>query len=155
MSFAGQTQELSQSRYFHVLSLRFAHRAAAALLARFSAPGWQSASPCAHCLPSRPIGSKDCGSAMSTLLRVRSAWTRAKDFRKTWQNVCCAAGVGKIVCVTHGTEQCDCTAETRESKYTGRIVHDLRRSAARALRRAGVSENVVMAIGGWKTRRRA
>jgi integrase len=31
------------------------------------------------------------------------------------------------------------------------IIHDLRRSAAKALRRAGVSESVIMATGGWKT----
>jgi hypothetical protein len=31
------------------------------------------------------------------------------------------------------------------------VPHDLRRSAAKALRAAGVAESVVMAIGGWKT----
>jgi len=30
-------------------------------------------------------------------------------------------------------------------------VHDLRRSAARALRAAGVPESVIMAAGSWKT----
>lgn len=33
-----------------------------------------------------------------------------------------------------------------------RILHDFRRTAARSYRRAGVSEGVVMMIGGWKTR---
>src|SRR5438034_5767872 len=33
-----------------------------------------------------------------------------------------------------------------------RIMHDLRRSAARDFRRAGVSEGEVMALCGWKTR---
>jgi hypothetical protein len=37
-------------------------------------------------------------------------------------------------------------------KYRGLIVHDFRRSAAKALRRAGVAESVIMATGGWKTR---
>lgn len=31
-------------------------------------------------------------------------------------------------------------------------MHDMRRSAARNLRSAGVPENVIMNIGGWKTR---
>jgi integrase len=31
------------------------------------------------------------------------------------------------------------------------LVHDLRRSAAKRLRRAGVPESVVMAMGGWRT----
>jgi hypothetical protein len=31
------------------------------------------------------------------------------------------------------------------------LVHDLRRSAARQLRSAGVAESVIMKIGGWRT----
>jgi integrase len=50
------------------------------------------------------------------------------NFRKTWTNVCEAAGC------------------------TGLLFHDLRRTAARNLRRAGVAEGVIMKIGGWKTR---
>jgi hypothetical protein len=33
-----------------------------------------------------------------------------------------------------------------------RILHDFRRTAARSYRRAGVSEGVIMQIGGWRTR---
>jgi len=36
-------------------------------------------------------------------------------------------------------------------RYRGLIPHDLRRSAAKALRAAGVPESVIMKAGGWKT----
>lgn len=49
-------------------------------------------------------------------------------FRKSWVKVCEAAGVPDL------------------------LFHDLRRSAARNLRKAGVPEGVIMKIGGWKTR---
>lgn len=50
------------------------------------------------------------------------------DFRKVWARACTAAGV------------------------PDRLVHDLRRTAARAFRRAGVSEGEIMKLCGWKTR---
>jgi len=50
------------------------------------------------------------------------------DFRITWENGCKAAGV------------------------PGLLFHDLRRTAARNLRRAGVAESVIMQIGNWLTR---
>jgi integrase len=50
-----------------------------------------------------------------------------RDFRKSWSNLCTAAGVG------------------------GLLFHDLRRSAARNLRAAGVPEEIIMRIAGWKT----
>lgn len=37
-------------------------------------------------------------------------------------------------------------------RYIGLLMHDMRRSAARRLRNNGTHENVIMAIGGWKTR---
>ncbi len=40
---------------------------------------------------------------------------------------------------------------SKRRRYSGLIPHDMRRSAAKALRAAGVPESVVMAIGGWKT----
>jgi integrase len=51
-----------------------------------------------------------------------------RDFRKTWEKLTAAAGVPDL------------------------LLHDLRRSAARNLRNAGVPEGVIMKIGGWKTR---
>jgi integrase len=50
-----------------------------------------------------------------------------RDFRKSWDNATEAAGVPNLT------------------------VHDLRRTGARNLRRAGVDRDVIMRIGGWKT----
>ncbi len=51
-----------------------------------------------------------------------------RNFRRAWMTACRTAGV------------------------PGRLVHDFRRTAARNLSRAGVSERVIMALCGWKTR---
>jgi integrase len=78
------------------------------------------------------------------------------DFRKAWANACCEAGLGKFSCGTcrkdfasSGKLCADCKQPV---KYVGLMVHDLRRTAARNLRRAGVAEGVIQKIGGWKTR---
>lgn len=59
---------------------------------------------------------------------TRSDGTPVRDFRDTWAKATEAAGV------------------------TGLLFHDLRRTAARNLRRAGIAEGVIMKIGGWRTR---
>jgi integrase len=78
-----------------------------------------------------------------------------REFRKAWRNLCIAAGVGQMICRRCGNvvagRKCE-VCGVRELKYQGQIVHDLRRTAARNLRRAGVAEGVIMRIGGWKTR---
>jgi integrase len=83
-----------------------------------------------------------------------------KDFRGVWRNLCVRAGTGRWVCRKCGAALTDakCAAPTREGdccggvrKYSGLIPHDFRRSAAKAARRAGVPESVIMAMGGWKT----
>jgi integrase len=50
-----------------------------------------------------------------------------RDFRKKWKRLCAAAGLPDL------------------------LFHDLRRTAARNLRAAGVPEEVIMRIAGWKT----
>jgi integrase len=50
-----------------------------------------------------------------------------RDFRKSWKNLCTAAGIPAL------------------------LFHDLRRTAARNLRAAGVPEEIIMRIAGWKT----
>ena len=87
-------------------------------------------------------------------LFTRANGKPVRDFRTSWRNLCIAAGTGWMVCrlcgkpATKKCEACGCC----DLKYTGQIVHDMRRSAARNLRRADVTEGVIMKIGGWKTR---
>src|SRR6266516_7985106 len=56
------------------------------------------------------------------------AGTPIRDFRHAWESACKRAGL------------------------VGRLVHDLRRTAAPDFRRMGVSEGVIMKLCGWKTR---
>ena len=51
-----------------------------------------------------------------------------KGCRVVWQDACTHAGVPDL------------------------LFHDLRRTGARNLRRAGVAEGIIMKIGGWRTR---
>ena len=61
-------------------------------------------------------------------LLTRANGKPIKDFRTTWKKACEYAGC------------------------PGRLFHDLRRTMAKDLIAAGVSEGVIMEIGGWKTR---
>jgi integrase len=71
-----------------------------------------------------------CVSAKSPDAHVftRTNGNPVRDFREVWKAACTKAGVA------------------------GLLFHDLRRTAARNLRRAGVAEGVIMKIGGWRTR---
>jgi integrase len=68
------------------------------------------------------------GKAPDDYVFTREDGKRVHDFRGSWASACEAA------------------------KVSGLLFHDLRRTAARNLRRAGVAEGVIMKIGGWKTR---
>ncbi len=85
---------------------------------------------------------------------TREDGSPVRDFRRVWQNICVRAGLGETICRKCGKpasgRKCECGSH--ELRYRGLIVHDLRRSAARAYRRAGIAESVIMKIGGWKTR---
>ncbi len=67
------------------------------------------------------------GKAAEDFVLTREGGKPIKDFRLAWENLTTRAGLPNL------------------------LVHDLRRSAAKALRAAGVPESVVMSIGGWKT----
>jgi integrase len=77
-----------------------------------------------------------------------------KSIRKVWQNACCAVGLGRFACsgcsgeFTSGKRCPECK---KRLVYSGLLFHDLRRTAARNLRRAGVDTSVIKACGGWKT----
>jgi integrase len=76
------------------------------------------------------------------------------DMRMAWWTACVAAGVGHFVCPNceKALAVSTCKRCKLDCRYKGLIFHDLRRTAARNLRRAGVAEGVIMRIGGWKTR---
>ena len=47
-------------------------------------------------------------------------------------------------------DNCECGCSNLH--YVGLLIHDLRRTGCRNLRRLGVHEKTIMKMGGWKTR---
>lgn len=89
-------------------------------------------------------------------LFTRKDGSHMLDMRHTWENACVHAGVGEVVCANPECAEPKTVTKcpkcgSRDFKYTGLLVHDLRRTGARNLRRAGVPESMAMEIGGWLT----
>jgi Phage integrase family len=94
------------------------------------------------------------GKSPDDLVFTREDGKPIGDFRKTWYKMCCNAGLGRMACrkcdLTVMGDKCECGCE--KLHYVGLLVHDLRRTGCRNLRRLGVHEKTIMKIGGWKTR---
>lgn len=86
-------------------------------------------------LPLAGAGLEEVAATLKKMFRKTGPVFDAKNLRVAWNKACHTTGLGKY--------------ENR--LYSGLTIHDLRRSAARNLIRAGVSRNVAMQITGHKT----
>jgi len=95
---------------------------------------------------------------ITALVFHRGDGRRIGNFRDAWHSACIKVGVGRRVCAKCGTDLVDrfcaaCKVRFTEQYvgYKGLIFHDLRRSAARNMIRAGVPQRVAMEVTGHRT----
>ena len=88
-------------------------------------------------LPLVGEGLKEVSAVLKNMTRKDGPVFDATNLRWAWAEACAKIGVGKF--------------DKEHRKYEGLKIHDLRRSAARNLRKAKVPEDVAMKITGHKT----
>ena len=101
--------------------------------------------------PNRPkvtkAGSSRCHQNLlirsDRLGRSKGRWFNGTNLRKEWNKACASCGLGTLT---------EVEGRPYDPVYSGLTLHDLRRSAVRNLRKAGVSEKEAMRISGHKTR---
>jgi integrase len=75
------------------------------------------------------------------------------DFRKVWRSLCISVGLGRMLCRAcgKGMSRHECECGSTALRYDGLLVHDLRCTSVRNLRRLGFNEKTIMEISGHKT----
>ena len=67
------------------------------------------------------------------------------DFRKAWRTLCICVGLGKMLCRACGKFAAEgkCECGSQDLKYNGLLIHDLRRTSFRNLRRLDLAEKTI------------